>query len=97
MEAACGEEQGKRDGQGDDDGTPDASEEEEEHDRDENKSLCEVVEDGVGGVANELAPVVEGEDLHAPGQDLFVQLLHFILDALDRFVERGPFTHEHDA
>ena len=97
VQTARGEEQGKRNGQGHNEGAPDASEEKEEDDSDENEPFREIMEDRVGRVMDELAPVVEGDDLHALGQDLFVQLLHLFLDAPDRFIKRGAFAHEHDA
>ena len=71
VQAARGEEQGKGDGQGNDEGAPDISQKEEEHDRDEDEPFREVMEDRVGRVMDEVAPVVEGDDLHARGQNAF--------------------------
>ena len=49
----------------------DISQKEEEHDRDENEPFREVMEDGVSRVVDEVAPIVEGNDLHARRQDVF--------------------------
>ena len=51
----------------------------------------------MGRIVDEVAPVVEGHDLHAGGQDLLVQLLHFLVDPLEGRVELRALTHEHDA
>ena len=61
------------------------------------KPSREVMEDRVGRVMDEVAPVVEGDDLHARGQDAFRSALHFFFDALERCIEIGAFAHEHDA
>ena len=68
---------------GDDERGPDVAQEEEQHDRDEDEAFRQVVQDRVGRVVDEVAPVVEGDDLDARRQDVVVQLLHLLVDALD--------------
>ena len=61
------EEERKGDGERHDQGGPEISEKEEEHERHEDESFREVMEDRVRRMVDEVAAVVEGHHLHARG------------------------------
>ena len=90
------EEEREGDGEGHDEG-PRNSREKRVADRHEDEALGEVVEDRVRRMVDQVAPVVEGDHLHARGQDVLVQLFHLFVEAIDGRIEIGAFPHEHDA
>ena len=68
IEADCGEEQRKRNGERDDDRAACVAEEEKEDDDDEDDAFGEVVQHRVGGVVEQFAAIEEGDDLDAGRQ-----------------------------
>ncbi len=69
VEADGGKEQSERHGEGDNDGAARVAKEEKEDDDDEEDAFGEVVQDGVGGVVEEVAAIEEGNDFDAGGKD----------------------------
>ena len=62
------------------------------------KAVRQVVQDCMGRVVDEVAPVVEGDDLHARRQDAAIQLLHLLRATPSSVcIEVCAFPHEHDA
>ncbi len=64
---------------------------------DQDDAFGEVVQHGVRGEVHQVAAIDERDDLHARGQDVIVQLLHFRVNALQRRVGVRAFAQEHDA
>ena len=68
IQADCGEEQRKRNGEGDDDRAAHIAEKEEQDDDDEDDAFGEVVQHRVGRVVEQLAAIEERDDLDAGGR-----------------------------
>ena len=56
-----------------------------------------VVQHGVGGEMDQIAAIDERNNLHAWGQNVLVQFLHFLVNASQRRVRLGAFSQQHDA
>ena len=81
------EHQGKRNRERNDQGRANIAEEQKQDDRNQNHPFAEVVQHRVQREMKQIAAVQHGNDLHAFGQDAFVELLHLLVNR----VERGPF------
>ena len=64
---------------------------------DQNDSFGQIVQHRVRGVVNQIAAVEEGNHLHAGRRMLLIQLLHLLVDALQRRVRLGALAQQHDA
>src|SRR5579872_617998 len=92
-----GKQQRKRNGDGHDDCSSNISEEQEQNDRYQNHPFGKVMEHGMRGVMHQVTAVEKGDDLHAGGQNVVVQFLHFFVDALQGGIGRRAFAQEHDS
>ena len=64
---------------------------------DQNDAFGQVVQHRVRGVVHQVAAVEKRNDLHARRQDVLVQLLHLLVDGLQRRVGIGALAQQHDA
>ena len=60
----------------------DIAQEQEQNDDDQDDAFGQVVQHGVGGEMHQVAAIEERNDLHAGGQNVVVQLLHFGVNGL---------------
>ena len=72
-------------------------EKQEENDRDQDHSLGQVVHDRVQGVVQQVAAVQHGNHLHAGWQNAVVELVHFVVDGLERGFLFRAFAQQHAA
>ncbi len=91
VEADGGEDQRERNGEGDDDGAAGIAEEQEQDDDDEDDAFGEVVQDGVGGVVQQLGAVEEGDDLYAGRKDAVLSSSTFSWMPSRVWSELAPF------
>ena len=56
----------------------------------QNDAFGQVVQHRVRGVVHQIAAVEKRNDLHAPRQDVIVQLVHLVVDAVQRASESAP-------
>ncbi len=97
VEADGGEQQRERNGERDDERAAEIAEEEKEDDGDEQDAFGEIVQDGVRGEMHQVAAVEERDDLHAGREDLFVQLVNFVVNGDQGFVGVGALAKQDDA
>ena len=97
VEADGREQQREGNGERDDERAAHVAEEEKQDDRDQDHALGQVVQHGVGGEVQQVAAVDEGNDLDALGQNLIVQLLHLLVNAVERGLRVGALLQAQDA
>ena len=97
VETNRGKKQRERNRQRDDERAADIAQENEKDDHDENHSFGEIVQHRVRRVMHQIVAIQVGNDLHARGQDVIIQLLHHGVNALHRRRRVRAFAHEHDA
>ena len=91
------EKQGKRNGERNDEGSANIAEKQKEDDRYQDHPLAEVVQHRVQRVMKQIAAVEHGNDLHALGQDVIVELVHLLVNPFERGAFFGPLAHQHAA
>ena len=64
-----------------------------QNDRYQDHSFRQVVQHGVTGEVNQIAAIDEGNNLHARRQNVIVQFLHFLVDALQAVSAAAPFRN----
>ena len=72
-------------------------EKQEQNHRHQNDAFGQVVQHRMGGVVQQIAAVEVRNDLHAGRQDVLVQLLHLVVDGLQRRVRIRALAQQHDA
>ena len=97
VETDGGEEQGEGNGDSDDESAAQVAEEEEEDERDEEDADGEVVKNGFGGEAEEVAAIEEGNDLDARREDVGVEVVDFGVDGFKGAVGVVALLEEDDA
>src|ERR1035441_2689680 len=89
VETDRGKEQRKGNGECHDNRAANIAQEEKENDRNQDHSLRQIVLDRFDGEGDEIRTIEERDYLHALGQNIGVELLYFLMDALqDRSEER---------
>src|SRR6516164_11006336 len=91
------EQQRERDGERNNQRAANVPEEEKENDDDEDDSLCQVVQDRVGGEVHQVAAVDEGNQLHALRKNMIVQLLNLFVDAFQYRLSIGSLLQQRNA
>src|SRR5580692_9764170 len=74
----------------------DIAEKEKQDHRNQQYAFRKIVQDGVRRVVDQIAAVEERNDLHAFGQDAFVQLLHLGVNSVQGAVGLRAFLQQHD-
>src|ERR1700677_4103152 len=91
------EKQGKGNGESNDKCAANITKEQKEDDGYQDHPLYEVVQHRVQRVMKQIAAVEHGNDLHTLGQDVIVELVHLLMNPIDRGAFFGPLAHQHAA
>ena len=90
-------EQGEWNGERDDQGRPGIAEKQEQDDGHQNHPFRQVVHHRARGVAQQVAAVQHGHDLHARRQNAVVELVDFFVNGIQRGLLFCAFAHQHHA
>src|ERR1017187_1881279 len=90
-------EQRERNGQRDDERGTGIEEKQEENDADQDHAFRQIVHHRVQGEMKEIAAIQHGDNLHTWGQDPVVELIHLLVNCLERCLLFGALAHQHDA
>src|ERR1035441_3576649 len=91
------EKQGKRNCESNDEGSENITEKQKQDDRHQDHPLAEVVQHCVQRVMKQIAAVEHGNDLHTVGQDVIVEIVHLLVNPVERGAFFGPLAHQHTA
>ena len=97
VEPDGGKEQRERNRQRDDESGTNIEKKQEENDADQNHAFGQVVHHRVQGEMKQIAAIQHGDDLHAGRQDAVVQLVHLLVNGIERGLLLGAFAHQHGA
>ena len=89
------EEQGERNRERDDEGGANIAEKEEEDDRHQDHAFDQVMHHRVQGEMKQIAAVQHGNDLHTGRQDAVVELVHLLVNGIERGLLFRAFSHQH--
>ena len=92
-----GKQEGKRNGYGHDEGAANVPQKQKQNDQHQDHAFGEIVQDGVGRVVDQITAIKKRDDRDSRRQDMLVEFLHFLMDALDRGLGGRAFPQQHDA